>query len=179
MLVSPHKGLAFQRRTATGGISTSTSGIAGTAPAWVKLERRGNTIAAYYSWDGTSWTPVGSDTIPMAASVYVGLAVSSHSAAELATATFDSIAVQSAPAAPVWQSQDVGATGVAGDGTEAGGTFTIRGSGADVWGAADAFHFVWQPVSGDRDIIARVASIEYVHAWVKAGVMIRERLTAD
>jgi predicted amidohydrolase/regulation of enolase protein 1 (concanavalin A-like superfamily) len=178
MLVSPGKGLAFQRRTATGGISTSTSGITGTAPAWVKLERRGSTIAAFYSWDGSNWTLVASDTIPMAANAYVGIAVSSHDASQLATATFDSVRV-AAPAAPAWQSQDIGAVGVAGDASESGGTFTIRGSGADVWGAADAFHFAWRRVSGDRDIIARVASVEYVHAWVKAGVMIRERLTAD
>lgn len=179
MLVSPGKGLAFQRRTATGGVSTNTSGIAGTAPAWVKLERRGATIAAYHSWDGSSWTLVASETIAMTANVHVGFVVSSHDAAQLATATFDSVAVRPVAPAPLWQSQDIGATGVAGDAAESGGTFTVRGSGADVWGTADAFHFVWQRVSGDRDITARVASIEYVHAWVKAGVMIRDQLTAD
>jgi predicted amidohydrolase/regulation of enolase protein 1 (concanavalin A-like superfamily) len=177
MLVSPGKGLAFQRRTTTGGISTSTSGIAGTAPAWVKLERRGSTIAAYYSWDGSNWTLVASDTIAMGPSVYVGLAVSSHSSTELATATFDGVSVT--PASAAWQAQDIGAVGVAGETTRSGGTFTVRGSGADVWGTADGFHFAWQRVSGDRDIVARVATIEYVADWVKAGVMFRERLTAD
>ena len=181
MLASPGKGLAFQRRAQTAGVSTSTSGIAGTAPVWVKLERRGSTIAAYYSPDGSSWTLVASDTIAMTARAYAGLAVSSHTTADLATATFDSVTVSSAapPPAPVWQSQDIGATGVAGDTSQTGGTFTLRGSGADIWGSADAFQFAWQRVSGDRDVIARVASIEYVAAWVKAGVMIRERLTAD
>ncbi|HET7694711.1 MAG TPA: nitrilase-related carbon-nitrogen hydrolase [Vicinamibacterales bacterium] len=180
MLVSPGKGLAFQRRTQTGGISTSTSGIAGTAPAWVKLERRAAVISAYYSWDGANWTLVASDTIAMGANVYAGLVVSSHTTSELATATFDSVTVQPvSPPAPVWQSQDIGVVGVAGDASETAGTFTIRGSGADVWGTADAFHFVWQRLSGDRDIIARVATVEYVQPWVKAGVMIREQLTAD
>ena len=180
MLVSAGKGLAFQRRTVAGGLSTSTSGIAGTSPAWVKLERRGNTIAAYYSWDGSTWTLVGSETYSMAASVYVGLAVSSHNAAELATATFDAVTVHAASTLPApWQAQDVGAVGVAGEASAAGGTFTVRGSGADVWGAADAFHFAWQRLSGDRDIVARVSSVEYVAAWVKAGVMIREALSAD
>ena len=180
MLVSPGKGLAFQRRTVTGGISTSTSGIAGTAPAWVKLERRGTTISAYYSFTGSNWTLVASDTIAIGASAYAGLAVSSHNAADLATATFDSVSVVPVtPPAATWQSQDVGATGVPGSASESGGTFTLQGSGADVWGTADAFHFVWQRVTGDRDIIARVTTIENVHAWVKAGVMIREGLTAD
>jgi regulation of enolase protein 1 (concanavalin A-like superfamily) len=181
MLVSPGiKGLAFQRRTATGGLSTSTSGGAGPPPAWVKLERRGNTIAAYRSANGAAWTLIGSDTFAMGADVYVGLAVSSHVTTELATVTFDNVAVTSGSGLPApWRAQDIGAVGVAGTSAATAGTFTVRGSGADVWGTADAFHYVWQPLAGDGDVIARVASAENVHAWVKAGVMIRERLTAD
>jgi regulation of enolase protein 1 (concanavalin A-like superfamily) len=93
MLVSPGKGLAFQRRIASGGLSTSTSGGSGSAPAWVKLERRGATITAFRSVDGVTWTLVGSDTFTMASEVYVGLAVSSHVAGRLATATFDQVTV--------------------------------------------------------------------------------------
>jgi predicted amidohydrolase/regulation of enolase protein 1 (concanavalin A-like superfamily) len=181
MLVSPGKGLAFQRRTAAGGLSASTSGFPGTVPAWVKLERRGNAIAAYYSWDGASWAFVGSDTLMTGANVYVGLAVSSHDTSQLATVSFDNVTVRTtAPALPApWQAQDIGTVGVAGDAAAAGGTFTVRGSGADIWGAADAFHFVWQRLTGDGEIVARVRDVEHVQPWVKAGVMIRERLTAD
>jgi regulation of enolase protein 1 (concanavalin A-like superfamily) len=91
MLVSYSKGLAFQRRTATGGTSTNTAGAMAGAPYWVKLERIGDTFNAYSSPDGTTWTLVGTDTIPMAATVYVGLAVGSHTTAALATATFDDV----------------------------------------------------------------------------------------
>ena len=181
MLVSPGRGLAFQRRSTGGGLSASTSGFAGTAPAWVKLERRGQTIAAYYSWDGAAWSFVGSDTFAIGASVHVGLAVSSHSTTELATVTFDNITVRSAtpPLPSPWQGQDVGAVGVAGDASAAGGTFTVRGSGADIWGTADALHYVWRRWTGDGEIVARVASVENSDPWVKAGVMIRGALTAD
>jgi len=78
-----------------------------------------------------------------------------------------------------WSRQDVGAVGVSGSASASGGTFTVKGAGHDIWGSADAFHYAWQRLSGDLDVVARVASVEYVHAWVKAGVMIRERLTAD
>ena len=91
MLLSFSKGLAFQRRTTTGGTSTSTAGALVGAPYWVKLERIGNTFNAYSSPDGSTWTLVGSDTIPMAATVYVGLAVTSHTTTALATATFDNV----------------------------------------------------------------------------------------
>lgn len=193
MLVSPGKGLAFQRRVANAGLSTSTSGGAGTAPLWVKLQRRGSRITASLSADGSNWTIVGSDTFAMPADVHLGLGVSSHDTTRLATATFDNVTVRTvsapppppppptpAPALPdPWKAQDVGAVGPAGTASAANGVFTLKGGGADVWGTADAFHYVFQPITGDADIVARVASVEFVHAWVKAGVMIRERLTAD
>jgi hypothetical protein len=93
MLVSPGKGLAFQRRDATGGLSVNTAGAFAKAPYWVRLDRVGNTITAYQSVDGTNWTLVGADTIPMASSVYIGLGVGSHTTATAATATFDHVVV--------------------------------------------------------------------------------------
>jgi endonuclease/exonuclease/phosphatase family metal-dependent hydrolase len=99
MLVSPGKGLAFQRRTATGSASTSTSGGAGTAPGYVKLTRTGSTIRAYKSSNGSTWTLVGSDTIAMAQKIYVGVGVSSHVKGNLATVAFDETKVTVAPPA--------------------------------------------------------------------------------
>jgi len=93
MLVSYSKGLAFQRRTTTGGISTSTTGALAGAPYWVRLDRSGDTITAYQSVDGLTWTPVGTDTIPMGQTIFIGLGVSSHSTSTTATATFDNVTV--------------------------------------------------------------------------------------
>ncbi len=93
MLVSAGKGLAFQRRVSANGLSTSTAGAAVAAPQYVRLKRSGNTITASASSDGTNWTTVGSDTIAMSSTIYVGLAVSSHVAGTLATAKFSSTAV--------------------------------------------------------------------------------------
>ena len=99
MLVSAGKGLAFQRRVTTGGLSTSTAGPAAAAPYFVKLTRAGSTFTAMVSSNGSTWTTVGSDTISMASTIYVGLAVSSHVQGTLARATFASVAV--APASSV------------------------------------------------------------------------------
>ncbi len=77
-----------------------------------------------------------------------------------------------------WTQQDIGSTGVAGSATHSAGTYTVNGGGADIWGTADAFHYVWQSLSGDGEVTARVASVENTNAWAKAGVMIRESLTA-
>ena len=75
-------------------------------------------------------------------------------------------------------SEDIGNTSVPGTGCESNGTFTLEGDGADIWGTADAFHYVYQSLSGDGEIIARVTSLENTNAWAKAGVMIRENNAA-
>jgi uncharacterized protein (DUF2141 family) len=361
---SSAKGAPFQRRVSDGNTSVSTAGPLVTAPYWVKLVRAGSLITGYASPDGTTWTPVGSDTFTIGSTILIGLGVSSHVAGTSATATFDNVTVtpaslvpptvsltspangatytapasiplaanasdsdgtvtqvqffagstllgtdtsspygltwssvpagsytltavatdndgqtttsssvtvtvnasSNAPptvsitspannatfAAPAsigitataadsdgavakvdfyngttllgtattspysftwnnvpagtytlsaiatdndgatttssplsvtvsaggtlpagWTHGDIGATGATGAASYSGGTFTVTGAGADVWGSTDAFHYAWQSMTGDGTIIARVASIQNVNAWTKAGVMIR------
>jgi hypothetical protein len=55
----------------------------------------------------------------------------------------------------------------------------MAGMGADIWGSADAFHLAYQTLTGDGSITARVATLEAVDAWTKAGVMMRETLSAN
>ncbi len=98
--VTPANGLAFQRRVTTGGASATTVGGAGTAPSWVRLVRSGSTVSAYRSTTGISWTLIGSDTIFMGATVYVGLAVTSHNVSTRAMATFVGAAVVIATGPP-------------------------------------------------------------------------------
>jgi hypothetical protein len=76
-----------------------------------------------------------------------------------------------------WSNNDIGSTGTAGSASFAGGTYTVSGAGADVWGTADAFHYAYTSMKGDGTIIARVTSIQNVNAWTKAGVMIRGSLS--
>ena len=78
-----------------------------------------------------------------------------------------------------WSDVDIGSVGQAGSATYLNGTFTVKGSGSDIWNTADAFHFVYQPWTGDGEIIAQVASVQNTDVWAKAGVMIRETLNAN
>jgi hypothetical protein len=77
-----------------------------------------------------------------------------------------------------WKNQDIGSVGVAGSATYSSGAFTVNGGGADIWNAADGFHYVYQSLTGDGEIIARVASVQNTDAWAKTGVMMRETLSA-
>jgi hypothetical protein len=56
---------------------------------------------------------------------------------------------------------------------------TVSGEGADIWGAADQFTFVYKTLNGDGALVARVVSIGTgSNTWAKGGVMIRESLAA-
>ena len=57
----------------------------------MKLTRTGNAFTAYQSVDGTNWAQIGSATISMATSVYVGLAVTSHNNGVLNTSILDNV----------------------------------------------------------------------------------------
>jgi len=81
-----------------------------------------------------------------------------------------------ATSASAWTNVDVGTT-TPGSGVEDAGTWTVEGNGADIWGSADGFHYVYKYLSGDGSISARV--VEWgpgSNSWAKAGVMMRESL---
>jgi len=255
----------FDVRTTTGGTTAEPANVSATLPYWMKVTRSGSTFASYTSSDGVNWVQLGSSqTISMAQTVYVGLAVTSGSTSALATATFDNVSVNTAAApaplissvsattgtigspvailgsnfgasqgssavllngAPVtinswsatsisitipagatsgplvvsvapgmndsnpvvftvtaqplpsgWLDQDVGSVGLSGSAAYSSGTFTVKGAGAQIYGAADAFHFVYQPLLGDGSIVARAVSVQGSSTYVAAGVMIRETL---
>jgi hypothetical protein len=84
------------------------------------------------------------------------------------------------PTPPVagWTRTDVGAVAAAGSHTESGGTHTLVGSGEDIWNNADEFTFLQQSVTGDIVLIARVLTLQNTDPWAKAGIMLRESLSA-
>jgi hypothetical protein len=71
--------------------------------------------------------------------------------------------------------QDVGAVGFPGNTTFDQGSraYSVTASGSDIWDVADSMQFVYKPLSGDGEIVARVVSIQNPDFWTKAGVMIR------
>lgn len=92
--ITSSNGAAFQRRVSAGGSSTHT-GTSGSAPYWVRIQRSGNTFTSYVSSNGTSWIQIGSETISMSSTVYVGLAVTAHNNSTVNTTTFDNVSITS------------------------------------------------------------------------------------
>ena len=78
-----------------------------------------------------------------------------------------------------WTDVDIGAVGIAGSASFNSGTFTVNGSGSDIYTTGDQFHYVDQSVAGDLTLIARVVSETQTAAFAKAGVMVRESLATN
>ena len=264
----PNQAYLLYRSTTGGNTASWSTAYTSTAyPYWVKLARSGNVFSAFISPDGSSWTQVGGNvTIAMSSNAYVGLAVSSGNSTTLATATFDSVSINSsaAPAPtitslsattgsigsqvtisganfgatqggslallngapvtintwadtsilftipagatsgpivvaiapsmnesnPVWfavtaqplpsfvLNRDVGLLSLAGSATYANGVYTVKGAGTGIYGTADAFQFVYQTLTGDGSIVARVSSLQGASNPL-AGVMIRDTLASN
>jgi len=56
------------------------------------------------------------------------------------------------------------------------GTYTMTGSGTDIWTEADEFYFAYKMLTGVGTIQAQVLSVDDTDPWAKAGVMIRDTL---
>jgi hypothetical protein len=77
---------------------------------------------------------------------------------------------------PSWSQQTVGTSTQGSASVDSNGVWTIQGSGTDLWDAADEFHIVYQPLSGDGSITTKLLGTGSGDERAKAGVMMREDL---
>lgn len=71
----------------------ATADVAGNFPAnypntWLRLKRTGDTFSGFASYDGQTWTQLGSATMAMSNQLYLGFSVCSHSTNVATTAQF-------------------------------------------------------------------------------------------
>ena len=173
-------------QTVTAGNATTYTVTLGSANGFssaVNLSASGLPVGATATFNPTSVNPVGSSTLTVntTAGVTPGtytftVTGTSGPLSHADTATL----VVTAPVLPTgWTDADIGSVGVAGGASYASPTFTLNGSGSDIWGTADAFNYAYQSTSGDLAMAAHVASQQNTSGWAKAGVMIRESTAAN
>jgi regulation of enolase protein 1 (concanavalin A-like superfamily) len=145
------------------------------------------------SIDGTNFTEIGtaaagvtaySDTTAAGDTQYWYRARSYNAAGDSRSSSVSIVTTPQPPPPPdavpaPWTNGDVGAVAAAGSATHTGGVFTVNGSGADIAGTLDEFHFVSRAWTGNGTIIARVNSITNTNAGAKAGIMFRESTAAN
>ncbi len=149
-------------------VSLSASGLPSGVTASFSPNPATSTSSLTLTASGTATT--GTSTVTITGT--------SGSLTNTTTITLTVTAAGAPPLLTVWLDQDVGQVGVAGSASYANGTFTVKGAGQQIWGTADGLNFVYQPLSGDGTIVARLVSLQGGLSAQSAGVMIRETLTA-
>jgi len=109
IFITPGQGVSFQRRLVQMGASTETTESAIEAPQWIRIERDiGGNFTASYSTNGSTWTQLGTDSINMNATLYVGLALTSHNTEETCEAVFSNVTIDGNVSQDPWMDQDIG-----------------------------------------------------------------------
>lgn len=196
LVLSRTYGVSMQYRTETSqNAGWSHSGLSAMEESWMKLTRRGNAYEGYRSDNGLDWIKVGNTVTAVfedEANDYVGMVLTSHRDGYYAEAVFEKYNFEqyyypsaapsesSAPSAFVL-SRDIGNVGVPGSASEAGDSYIIKGSGWDIWGTSDRFHFmsgVKTDASNDGVLrmIVKMSSFADTEYWSKGGLMIRDTL---
>ena len=101
MALTPVNGAAFQSwmppatwRTTTGPAKYLRG------PDWVELVRSGSNFTGYVSADGVNWTKVGTDSLTMNSTIYVGLCDTSHNTGLIRAPSTRSRSGSTTPTAP-------------------------------------------------------------------------------
>jgi regulation of enolase protein 1 (concanavalin A-like superfamily) len=78
-------------------------------------------------------------------------------------------------------SDDVGAPPIKGSAEfdASSGQYRVTGSGSDIWGKADQFHYLWRRMSGDFTITATAKFLSDGNDHRKASVMLRQSVDTD
>lgn len=178
MILTPGNGFSFQYRTTTSGASGMVAGSAANAAPnnWVRLTRSGTLLTGYASVDGVNWIQQGTATVSLSGAVSVGMAVTSHNNAVTSSAVFDNVTITPYPLP--WVSADIGTTGLQGGAEFYGTSHTLKGAGA-FGGTSDGFRYVYQILTGDGSIIARVNTLQNTGTNARVGVMIRDTLASN
>jgi hypothetical protein len=199
MVPNVYVGLAVSSRTtsslATGTFdSVSVSSAAAPAPVITAVSATTGSIGSQVVISGSGFgAPQGGSAVLLngaavtvntwsGTSINISIptgATSGSLLASIAPSMNDSNAIRftvtSQPLPVSWLDQDVGTVGLVGSGGYANGTFTVAGAGqGTLFASSDGFHYVYQSLSGDGTMVARVASLQGSSA--QAGIMMRETL---
>ena len=181
--VTPGNGITVQYRGVLGAATAHLTNLNGaTVPNYLLVADNAGVFTAYTSADGATWTPIAGSTVTLgglASPLLAGVAVTSHNSGALGTVNVDTVTVGTfipppppPPACPTgWSCADIGTTG--GSQTLAGGTWTIKAAGSDIYGAGDQFRYLWKTLAADGSVSAHVTAQTNTSNWAKAGVMLR------
>jgi hypothetical protein len=99
----------------------------------------------------------------------------------LASLVATSVAAQGGTLGLFTNSADIGAPPLKGSAEydRAARTYKITGTGTDIWGKADQFHYVWREATGNFSVTATTKFLTEGNAHRKAAIMLRRTADGD
>jgi len=101
VLLTDFNGALFQRREVAGGSTadvlpdgTYMRAFEASSPWWLRIERQGDTLVGSHSPDGESWTELGTVSLALPDTAFIGMAVTSRDNEATATAAFSNVAMR-------------------------------------------------------------------------------------
>src|SRR5437764_14988329 len=90
VFATPAGGYEFQYRATAGAFVQKVDSVplVSYPNTWVRLQRAGNVFSSYTSSDGTTWTALGTTTLALPVTVFLGMAVTSHNPAQTVVGKF-------------------------------------------------------------------------------------------
>jgi regulation of enolase protein 1 (concanavalin A-like superfamily) len=176
VLGDPARGGQLQVRTSAGAAATVFGPDPGVrAGQWLRIIRRGRTFTAARSSSRLDWIKVGSADLDLPAELSVGIAVASRNATRATTAEIDGLRVSSLagqPATRNWMIDEIATLG--GSATWSGGGLTVAGLGEPLSLLMESGVLVFDSVSGNQVLTARVASFSHTDPAARVSLMIRQ-----
>ncbi|HXS68639.1 MAG TPA: PA14 domain-containing protein, partial [Candidatus Polarisedimenticolia bacterium] len=167
-LVPSNPNLAWGRRVLVRGTILEHDPEAAAVPV-----QGDDSFYGFISDDGANWNPIG---VPVSLAVgntaFAGMAVSSMANNPLPAATFD----QGRQTLDTARFASIGASG----GIQySNATFTMQVHSGGIDETEENCNFLFQPLPGEGELVARLDSFQGQHVSDKAGIMIRESLDED
>jgi hypothetical protein len=186
IFIEPVAGSAVAGQAFTGTLATCVDtdpgGLAGDYIATINWGD-GTTSSGSIQPDpsGSGFAVIGSHTYPSSGSYAPKILIQSYQNARAQTTSSMAVSKVLRPRVSFpngWRDTDVGGPTLAGLAQFTNGVFTVSSSGAGIGGTADQFNYVYQALTGDETIIARVDTVQNTSSSAAAGAMIRQSLDA-
>jgi RHS repeat-associated protein len=172
----PSSGTSFTVTTGPGIIALiPSSGLAGTYVDLTGLSFGATQGSSSLTYDGTGLTPLSWSDTAISAQVPTS-ATTGPFVVNVAGQASNSATFTVTPFPSGWSDLDIGSVGATGSASFSNGIFTVEGSGY-ISGVSDTFNFLYQPLSGDGTIVARLLTMSGSSGTGQAGVMIRDSVS--
>ncbi|MBI1389605.1 MAG: hypothetical protein GC154_14290 [bacterium] len=150
-----------------------------------------NVVYSEVSTDGTTWYDVASTQLTdMGSSYSIGFAITNHEGNDqLATGKVSNVKLEQVTTAPAFLNQggvgdftsqlDIGGYNQPGSASFDNGTYTVSGSGGDIWGGSDRMHFLYKEMTGSFEATGDIFITGVAEpTWTKGGLMVRSNLSS-